>query len=338
VTVSNLRPAVHHTVAAGWVNDPLGLTWHDGRYHLFFQFLPDRTTWAVGCHWGHATSTDLITWSPEPVALSPDADEEGVWSGSLVVDDQGGAVIFYTGVAAANPDLGWVRRAAPTDATWSSWVKQDVVVRVPEDGDLVAFRDPFVYRDLDGVGWRMLVAGAIAGGRPALWMFTSPDLEEWTYAGRAAVGDGSRGSVWECPSLLRIEGGTVLVVADGDAGQGSHASYAWVENVGDRLVTGPWRRLSHGDYYAASAFRDADGRPGLVHWIREVAGDGWAGAHSVPHLLARDGDLLVARPHPALAAYTRRVGSVDVVEDGPIVEILTRAGVLAVVQPRPDSV
>jgi beta-fructofuranosidase len=332
------RPRLHHTPPSGWVNDPLGLTWHDGRYHLFFQLVPDSTTWTVGCHWGHATSTDLVTWTSEPVALSPDGDEAGVWSGSLVVADDGGAVIFYTGVAAADPDLGWVRRAVPIDATWRAWEKQDVVVRVPDGEDVAAFRDPYVYRDVNGTGWRMLLAGATAGGLPALWMFTSPDLEEWTYAGRAAVGDGSRGSVWECPSLLRLDGGTVLVVADGDPGKGSHASYSWVEEEGDRLVTGPWRRLTYGAYYAASGFRDAEGRPGLVHWIRDVAGEGWAGGHSVPHLLAREGDLLVARPHPALAAHTRRVGSVDVVEDGPIVEVLSRAGVLAVVQPWPDSV
>jgi beta-fructofuranosidase len=130
--------------------------------------------------------------------------------------------------------------------------------------------------------------------------------------------------------LLRVGGRSVLVVADGELGRGSHASYAWVDEDGDRLVPGPWRRLSYGAYYAASPFVDADGRVGLVHWIRDVAGDGWAGAHSLPHLLSREGDLLVARPHPAIEAQTRRTGGVQVVVDGPVVEVFSPAGVLAV--------
>ncbi len=319
-------------MASGWVNDPLGLTFHrhehEGRYHLFFQYVPGRTTWDVGCHWGHATSPDLVAWTAEPVALSPDGDEDGVWSGSLVLDADT-PTIFYTAVDADDPEIGRVRRAVALDPDWRAWEKRDVVVRLPDGEPAVAFRDPFVYRSANGEGWRMLLGGGLSDGRPAVWMFTSPDLLTWEYAGRLD-GSGESGSVWECPMLLRVGGRSVLVVADGELGRGSHASYAWVDEDGDRLVPGPWRRLSYGAYYAASPFVDADGRVGLVHWIRDVAGDGWAGAHSLPHLLSREGDLLVARPHPAFEAQTRRTGGVQVVVDGPVVEVFSPAGVLAV--------
>jgi beta-fructofuranosidase len=332
------RPALHHTVTTGWVNDPLGLTFHrhqhEGRYHLFFQYVPARTTWDVGCHWGHVTSPDLVHWTAEPVALSPGDGEDGIWSGCLVLDGDT-PTIFYTAVDADDREIGRVRRAVALDEGWRTWAKQDVVVRLPEGETAVAFRDPFVYRSVDDDGWRMLLGGGLADGRPAVWIFTSPDLHAWEYAGRLD-GTGDTGSVWECPMLLRLDGRSVLVVADGELGQGSHASYAWVDEEGDRLVPGAWRRLSYGAYYAASPFVDAEGRVGLVHWIRDVAGDGWAGAHSIPHLLAREGDRLVARPHPAVAEHTRRVGEVQVLVDGPVVEVFSPSGVLAVVLP--DSV
>ncbi|MET0526712.1 MAG: glycoside hydrolase family 32 protein [Nocardioides sp.] len=294
------RPLVHHTPVSGWVNDPLGLTFHDGRYHLFFQYVPDSTTWDVACHWGHATSDDLLTWTPEPPALSPGDGEDGVWSGNLVRTAAGDAVAFYTAVDAENREIGRVRRAVPTNASWREWTKEEVVVRLPEDEPAVAFRDPFVYAD--GAGWRMLMGGGLPGGVPVVWMFTSADLRSWTYAGRALEGGPGPSTIWECPVLVDIGGRQALVVSDCEPGAPLHVAYAWVEAVGDRFDAGPWRRLGYGSYYAASTFLDADGRPGLVHWVREVIDTdaGWAGVTSLPHLLERDGERLVARPHPAL--------------------------------------
>ena len=66
------RPTCHFTPASGWVNDPYGVTWRDGRYHLFFQHVPGAAAWDVAQHWGHAVSDDLVTWRELPVVLSPD--------------------------------------------------------------------------------------------------------------------------------------------------------------------------------------------------------------------------------------------------------------------------
>jgi beta-fructofuranosidase len=311
---SGSRPRLHHAPEAGWVNDPLGLTLHGGRYHLFFQLVPDRTTWDVGCHWGHATSHDLLTWAPEPPALSPGGGDDGVWSGNLVRSRSGETVIFYTAVDAEDREIGRVRRAVPTDDSWETWTKQEVVVRLPEDEPAVAFRDPFVYAD--GAGWRMLVGGGLRGGVPVVWMFTSPDLRTWTNAGRAVEGGaGDAATIWECPVLVDVEGRRALVVSDCEPGAPLQVSYAWVRSEGDRLlVDGEWRRLGYGALYAASTFLDAEGRPGLVHWVRDVgdADAGWAGMTSLPHLLARDGERLVARPPTALDGMGEVDGVVDV--------------------------
>ena len=156
------RPLLHFTAAAGWINDPLALTWRDGTYHLFFQYVPATTVWAFGCHWGHATSPDLLRWTEQPVALSPGDGDDGCWSGSLVTLDGRDAVLFYTSVRGPDLDLGRVRRARPADQAWRHWIKEGVVVEAPRDEGVIRFRDPFVFRDRDA--WRMLVGATRADG------------------------------------------------------------------------------------------------------------------------------------------------------------------------------
>src|SRR3954466_5271356 len=122
------RPHLHFTATRGWINDPHGLTWHDGRYHLFFQHVPDAAAWSLAVHWGHAVSDDLVHWSERPVALSPDDADDGVWSGCVVEPEGGTARLFYTSVRSERLGLGVVRTASPDDDTWDTWHKSDVVL------------------------------------------------------------------------------------------------------------------------------------------------------------------------------------------------------------------
>jgi beta-fructofuranosidase len=322
-----VRPVLHHTPATGWINDPQ-LAWHDGTYHLFFQHVPDRAEWDVGCRWGHATSIDLLSWTPGPVALAPDEDEDGCWSG-CVTD----GVVFYTAVSSAAPDLGWVRRAVPADGeSWTTWAKQAVVAQAPPEA--LHFRDPFVHRD--GDTWRMVVGGATAAG-PALWAFRSEDLVTWEPRGLAASravdeDDGVwTGHGWECPSLLEVDGRTVLLVSAWSPDALHYLAYALCSPDGDRLHPGVWRRLSYGpSLYAGTAFVDAEGRPGLVAWLRWV-GDpaaGWAGATSLPVRVGLDGDRLVVRPPDGLPPEADREWSPTVGEvlEGPGFALTAREG------------
>ena len=111
MTAKGIRPRVHLTPEAGWLNDPHGLHFIDGAYHLFFQHVPDSTDWRSGISWGHAVSTDLLHWETQPVALAPGDGDEGCWSGCAVIDDDGRPVLFYTSVWQPDPELGRVRIA-----------------------------------------------------------------------------------------------------------------------------------------------------------------------------------------------------------------------------------
>ncbi|MGA9748248.1 MAG: glycoside hydrolase family 32 protein [Nocardioides sp.] len=338
---SSRMPDLHFTPRSGWINDPYGVTWRDGQYHLFFQHVPGSTVWAVGQHWGHATSPDLVRWTEQPLALSPDDTDGGVWSG-CVVDVDGGR-IFYTSVAVDAPAIGTVRLATPTDATWSGWDKQDgPVVVAPADLELVEFRDPYVVHD--GGEWRMVVGAGLADGTAAALTWTSPDLDVWTYGGVLASRHRDEtdpvwtGSVWECPQLLRLEGAWVLVVSVWADGETLYEAAAVGALVDGRFEARSWQRLTWGAHYAGSAFTDAEGRTCLVHWLRGVEDvvAGWAGAHSVAHALRLDGDRVVVEPHPAVADQVLRAEDQQVLVDGHVVEVFGPGGVAGYVL-RPSS-
>ena len=165
------RPEFHFTPTKGWINDPYGLVFHGGVYHLFFQYVPDSVTWASNCHWGHATSRDLVSWVEQDPAIAPGEDDDGIWSGSLAVDSNGDASIFYTSIELSDVSRGRVRLATPQDKDWRTWQKGDIVVQAPDELDVVAFRDPFVFRD--GNQWRMLVGTGLTGGVAAASSFSS---------------------------------------------------------------------------------------------------------------------------------------------------------------------
>jgi beta-fructofuranosidase len=306
-----MRPLYHFTAASGWINDPHGVTFRDGRYELFYQYVPDSLDWAPHCHWGHATSTDLFSFEHHPVAIAPGDGDDGIWTG-CVVRDGDEARAFYTAVSTPDFGIGRVRTATPVDGAWDEWVKGDVVVEAPRDLDLIAFRDPFVLRD--GEGWRMFVGAALADGTAAALTYLSDNLLTWRYDGVAAARSTAEhepvwtGALWECPQIFELDGRHVMVTSVWDADVLHYAAYAVGDLVDGRFTATHWGRLTYGDaYYAPTYFRDADDRACLQFWLRGVkdAEDGWVGAHSVPHRLRLAGEVLVAEPHPGLAGLTR---------------------------------
>ncbi|MEW9872727.1 glycoside hydrolase family 32 protein [Arthrobacter sp. HS15c] len=304
------RPAFHFTAAEGWINDPLGVTWKDGQYHLFYQYVPGRTTWASNCHWGHATSPDMIAWTEQGVAVAPGEGDDGVWSGSIVTGTDGAATMFYTSVTEPDLGIGTVRTATADDASWNSWTKGPKLMSAPDLG-VVAYRDPFVFRD--GGQWRMFVGAGLKGGTAAAVSYSSPDLSQWTLDGIAAERAGTEtepvwtGTMWECPQLFEIDGSHVLVTSIWEDDVLHYVAYGVGSYADGKFTARSWGQLSYGkSYYAPSFFRDKDGAPSLIFWVRGVISpDGqWASALSVPHTLTLDGDTLVAAPHADLAAYS----------------------------------
>ena len=304
------RPAFHFTATEGWINDPLGVTWKDGQYHLFYQYVPGRTTWASNCHWGHATSPDMIAWTEQGVAVAPGDGDDGVWSGSIVTGSDGAATMFYTSVTEPDLGIGTVRTATADDASWNSWTKDPKLMTAPDLG-VVAYRDPFVFRD--GGQRRMFVGAGGEGGTAAAVSYSSQDLSDWTLDGIAAQRSGTEtepvwtGTMWECPQLFEIDGSHVLVTSIWEDDVLHYVAYGVGSYADGKFTARSWGQLSYGKgYYAPSFFRDRDGAPSLIFWVRGVISpDGqWASALSVSHTLALDGDTLVAAPHADLAGYS----------------------------------
>jgi len=305
------RPSFHFTAAEGWINDPLGVTWKDGQYHLFYQYVPGRTTWASNCHWGHATSPDMIAWTEQGVAVAPGEGDGGVWSGSIVTGSDGAATMFYTSVTEPDIGIGTVRTATPDDASWASWTKGKKLMTAPDLG-VVAYRDPFVFRD--GEQWRMFVGAGLVGGTAAAVSYSSPDLSQWTLDGIAAQRSGTAtdpvwtGTMWECPQLFEIDGSHVLVTSIWEDDVLHYVAYGVGSYCEGKFTARSWGQLSFGkSYYAPSFFRDKDGTPSLIFWVRGVISpEGrWASTLSIPHTLTLEGDTLVATPHGDLANYSQ---------------------------------
>ncbi|MGY1603925.1 glycoside hydrolase family 32 protein [Geodermatophilus sp. SYSU D00815] len=304
------RPALHFTAGSGWINDPLGLTHRDGVYHLWFQHVPGAAEWGPACSWGHAISPDLLTWSEGATALAPGDGDGGCWSGSVVTGPDGAVRVFYTSVAEPDLGVGRVRTARPADGALTAWRKDPGSVVEPPPGVRARqFRDPYVFAE-DGRWWMLVGAGLDDGTATAL-TWVSDDLRSWTWVGPLAARHRDEtdpvwtGAMWECPQLVRVGDRHLLVVSVWADGELHSVACAVGRFTDGRFTAASWHRIGWGAaHYAASAFRDRGGRPGLVFWLRGIAdpAGGWTGATSLPYLLGLDGDRPVLTPHDALAA------------------------------------
>jgi fructan beta-fructosidase len=279
------RPAYHYTPARNWVNDPNGLVWYDGEYHLFYQYNPHGTGWG-NMSWGHAVSPDLVAWAELPVAI-PHTDDEEAFSGSIVVDhlDTSGfaadgvpaMVAIYT---AASPATGRQAQALAysTDRgrTWTRYGGNPVL-----DLDSSDFRDPKVFWYAPGRHWVMAV---VLATEHRVRFYRSDDLRSWTHLSDFGPA-GAVGGVWECPDLfeLPVDGDPantrwVLVVSlsPGGIAGGSGTQYFIGHFDGTGFVPDaargedePASWLDFGaDYYAAVSFADTPGNERiLVGWM-----------------------------------------------------------------------
>jgi beta-fructofuranosidase len=311
-----MRPRLHFTAERGWLNDPHGITFHDGAYHQFHQAVPGSTSWEPGCHWGHAVGPDLFSLRHRRPAISPGDGDVGIWSGSLVPDRAEWARIYYTTVGGADLSMGRIRAATPADASWDAWDKGDILIEAPAHLGLTAFRDPFVFRD--GASWRMYVGGSREGGNPVVVHYVSNDLIRWELRGIALERSPQlrdpvwMGELWECPQQFEVDGVHALLVSVAGDGDIQHAGYALGHLDDGAFVAEAWDRMSYGpSYYAPSFFRDEAARPCVIFWMRNIAdvAAGWAGAHSVPYIVQRDADGLRVLPHPDLLQHVAAAGS-----------------------------
>lgn len=196
------RPVYHHTPVYGWMNDPNGMFYKDGVYHLYFQYNPYGSMWA-NMTWGHSTSTDLAHWTYEGTAIVPDA-WGAIFSGSCVVDKdntagfgKGTVVAFYTS-AKSTPwgDVQSQSMAYSLDngKTFIKYEHNPILTSTERD-----FRDPKVFWYAPGKHWVMMLAVG-----QEMQIYSSINLKEWKKESSFGAMQGAHGGVWECPDLVEL--------------------------------------------------------------------------------------------------------------------------------------
>lgn len=318
------RPIFHFTPPTNWLNDPNGLVYYAGEYHLFYQYHPYSLVWGP-MYWGHAVSRDFVTWEHLPIALAP--DELGmIFSGSAVIDWRNTAGFGSEAMVALFTQFADGRQvqsiAFSTDRgrSWTKYARNPVLAQPEERPD---FRDPkvFWHGDQNDGYWVMLLAVG-----QEIWFYTSPDLKTWAKSGEFGAGFGSRGGVWETPDLfqLPIDGNPddtrwVLIVSVQDQAPagGSGVQYFVGQFDGKSFIPGEppetvrWADYG-GDFYAAQSWSDApDGRRVWLAWMNnwsygaDIPATTWRGAMTVARdiTLASDGPgaVLVQQPVAELA-------------------------------------
>jgi len=257
---SDRRPQFHFTSRRGWLNDPNGLVYAHGEWHLFYQHNPYGWNWG-NMHWGHAVSRDLLNWQELPTALYPRAWGDWAFSGSAVVDEKNTAG-FQTGtepaLIAAYTSTGRGECLAYSNdrgRTWTDYAKNPVVRH--------AGRDPKVFWHEPTRRWVMAVYDEPANQERGIAFHTSPDLKAWTFTSRI-------GGFYECPDLLAISYGDpaqtawILYGADGKYLVGDFDGGTFHPRSAKQQV---W----HGNFYAAQTFNNVpDGRHIQIGWANGV--------------------------------------------------------------------
>ncbi len=315
-------PRLHGRPGRGWVNDPNGCSFVDGRYHVFFQYNPAAPYHHAIC-WGHMSSADLVRWRQEPIALVPRPDELdrfGCWSG-CVVEDSGVPTAVYSAVS--DQGARSVVLLARSDAEMQTWQQgRTPVASIPHDAAITHARDPFVF-EFDGHRYAIQGAGhAERPGAARILVYDCDDLDAWTELGPLLTIEDpiaarvAPAQIWECPNLLRFGDRWALIISLWSRVAGTDVLGGARYLLGDLdVVCGQPRfrpaaggSLDDGPCFYAPQILHRGGRTLLWGWAREhgrsqvdIDAAAWAGVLTFARELSLDGGLLVSSPAHELA-------------------------------------
>ena len=321
------RPIYHHTPAYGWMNDPNGMFYKDGVWHLYFQHNPFGSQWE-NMTWGHSTSTDLVHWTFEGDPVQPDV-WGAIFSGSAVVDKENTAgfgkdavVALYT--SAAESQIQSMAYSTDNGKTFTKYEGNPVITsNVPD------FRDPHMFWNEDIKKWNVILA---AGQH--MEIYTSDNLKEWKLESSFGAEYGNHGGVWECPDLMKMKvKGTdkekwmlICNINPGGPFGGSATQYFIGDFDGYKFVcdTKPevTKWMDYGkDHYATVTFDNApDGRHVAIAWMSNwqyanlVPTKQYRSCNSIPRdlgLFEYDGDIycsVLPSPEMTAARKTKKPG------------------------------
>mgnify|MGYP001744065491 FL=1 len=272
------RSIYHHTPVYGWMNDPNGMFYKDGVWHLYYQYNPYGSQWE-NMTWAHSTSTDLIHWKNHGEVIQPDALGT-IFSGSSVVDKENTAgfgkdaiVAFYTSAGAAQTQS--IAYSTDNGETFKKYANNPILT-----SDVPDFRDPNVFWNEEVKHWNLILA---AGQQ--MNIYSSKNLKDWKFESSFGEGYGNHGGVWECPDLLKMGDKWLLICNINPGGPfGGSATQYFVGSFDGHKFTceskpevTKW--MDYGkDHYATVSFSNApDGRIVVLPWMSN-----WQYANQVP--------------------------------------------------------
>ena len=278
------RPQFHFSPEYGWMNDPNGMVYLDGEYHLFYQYNPYGSMWG-NMHWGHAVSTDLNSWTYLPTAIAPDS-LGAIFSGSAVIDVNNTAGFGKNAMVAIYTSAGRVQSQSIAYSTdkGRTFTKYEGNPVIPNPG-IPDFRDPKVFWHNESNQWIMSLAT-----KQTITFYGSANLKSWTRLSEFGDGIGSHGGVWECPDLVPLDynGKTkwVLLVSINPGGpNGGSATQYFIGDFdgktfrADALPYPLWMDYGRDNYAGVtwSNIPENDGRKIFMGWMSN-----WDYANNVP--------------------------------------------------------
>lgn len=296
------KPLFHFTPKSNWMNDPNGLSYFKGEFHLFYQHNPKNCYWG-NMTWGHAKSKDLFNWEHLPPALSPDSetfgDIDGCFSGSAVVNNNE-LLLFYTGIKMKTKKLnefGNTVTVGPDDLIPSQILAksidgvnfekiQKISLELPKIYCKSHIRDPKVWKK--GDFWYLII-GAKESSQGRVLIYKSKDILNWQLFSELKEKD--MGHMWECPDLFEIDKNDILLISPegiGTDGQINLSGY-YLGNFdykNGNFIHNPFEKLDFGfEFYAPQSFLDSKNRRIIIGWLVNHAplpGENWTGLMCIP--------------------------------------------------------
>lgn len=306
---TDFKPKYHIYPSKGWMNDPNGLVYFNGYYHVFYQYYPDDSKWGL-MHWGHVTSKDLIHWQRMPIALFPDI-ENGCFSGSAIVKDNK-LFLIYTSHDEDNKGNKVERQRLAISEDGIHFAKYFKPIIENKVDDIHDFRDPKIF-ERNGK-YYVIIGSKNHDNKGRVMLYASNNLYNWKYCSTLAIAKSSveEGNMWECPDLFRLNGQDILLTSP----QGIRKKnkkylnlyqtgyfYGQVDWIDHYFEHGNFNELDSGhDFYATQTFLTPDGRRIMMAWLDMWEStfpeqkENWAGMLIFPRELIFENGQLIQRP------------------------------------------
>lgn len=322
------RPSFHLSARVGWMNDPNGFSYYNGKYHMFYQYHPYDPNWGP-MHWGHAISEDLLHWEYLPAALAPDEpyDRDGCFSGSALTLPDGRQLLMYTGVVRERLRSGGVQEvqtqclAVGDGIDYEKYEKNPVLDEkdIPEGSSVFDFRDPKMWQKEDG-SYCCVVGNRPADGSGQILLFTSPDGFQWNFKNVLISNNNRFGKMWECPDFFYLDGKWILLTSPQDM---LPQDFEYHNGNGTLCLIGDFdeqkgtfqeeynQSVDYGiDFYTPQTVLTPDGRRVMIGWMQNwdtcqqrTKDVQWFGQMSLPRELSIKNGRLYQNPVRELEEY-----------------------------------